>query len=216
MSTQRNEFIRFLKLLDDNGCLRHVILVGSWAEFLYEECGLIEGFEANIKTLDIDFLLKNQRLPNPPKNLAEIARGAGYLVESDRLTGTTKIYDKAGLEIEFLLGKVGAGLEFALETNLGITAQTLRHMDVLKRNTQALDFLGMKVFVPLPEAYAIHKMIINKERGKKQEKDARAIEHLLPYLHDDVFASIEKTLTKRERNAVESFLTETGTTRIPG
>ena len=205
MSTQRNEFVRFLKLLDDNGCLEHVVLVGSWAEFLYEECGLMQGFRANIKTMDIDFLLKNQRLPNPPKNLIEAARAAGYLVDSDRLTGATKIYDKAGLEIEFLLGKVGAGLESALKTNLGVTAQTLRHMEILKRNTIVLDYLGMKVPVPTPEAYAIHKMIINEQRGRKQEKDAEAIKRILPYLDGAVFSRIEGELTKRERQALQSF-----------
>ncbi|MDO4486886.1 MAG: hypothetical protein Q4C46_09890 [Bacillota bacterium] len=56
-------------------------------------------------------------------------------MESDVLTGVTKIYDKAGLEIEFLIGKKGAGVEQALKTNLGVTAQTLRHMEVIIRNT---------------------------------------------------------------------------------
>ena len=31
MRALRREFGRFLKLLSDNGCLEHVILVGSWA-----------------------------------------------------------------------------------------------------------------------------------------------------------------------------------------
>ena len=41
------------------------------------------------------------------------------------------------------------------------------------------------VTVPIPEAYAIHKMIINSERGKKAEKDAHAVENMLPLLDEE-------------------------------
>ncbi len=46
----------------------------------------------------------------------------------------TKLYTTEGLEIEFLIGKVGAGLETSLRTNLGVTAQSLGHMEVLDRH----------------------------------------------------------------------------------
>ena len=105
MSIQQREFSRFVKLLHDNDCLEHVILIGSWAEYVYQKTGLFDGFESNIKTMDMDFLIKNLRKPLPEKNLAVLAKNEGYLVENDILTGVTKIYDKAGLEIEFLIGK---------------------------------------------------------------------------------------------------------------
>ncbi len=111
MSIQQTEFIRFIKLLNDNDVLKDVIVIGSWAEFLYKECRLLPGFEANIKTLDIDFLLKNLRKPNPPKNVAALAKESGYIVQQDIMDGTTKILDKEGLEIEFLINKIGAGTE---------------------------------------------------------------------------------------------------------
>ena len=117
MSIQQKEFIKFIKLLDDNDCLEHVILIGSWAEFLYRELGVLDGFETNIKTLDIDFLLKNMRRPMPERNIIPLVKEAGYLVERDVLNGTTKIYDKNGLES-------------TLKTNLGVTAQSLRHLNI--------------------------------------------------------------------------------------
>ena len=120
MNIQQKEFIRFIKLLADNDCLEYVILIGSWAEFLYRELGILQKFEPNIKTLDIDFLLKNLRRPIPEKNIIPLAKAAGYLIESDRLYGTTKIYDKNGLEIEFLINQLGAGSESTLKTNLGV------------------------------------------------------------------------------------------------
>lgn len=44
MSIQQKEFSRFIKLLNDNECLEHVILVGSWAEYVYQETGVLTGF----------------------------------------------------------------------------------------------------------------------------------------------------------------------------
>ena len=208
MSIQSKEFLRFIKLLNDNECLEHVILVGSWTEFLYQESGLIEGFEPNIKTLDIDFLLKNLKKPSIPVNLIELAKSEGYLVESDYITGATKIYDKQGLEIEFLLSKVGAGVESVLKTNLGVTAQTLRHMDIITENTMTLEYFDMKINVPTPEAYLIHKMIINDERGIKKEKDRLAVNNLWGFIQKDKFEEIYNSLKRKEKAAVDMFMAD--------
>ena len=166
MNIQQKEFIRFIKLLADNDCLEYVILIGSWAEFLYRELGILQKFEPNIKTLDIDFLLKNLRRPIPEKNIIPLAKAAGYLIESDRLYGTTKIYDKYGLEIEFLINQLGAGSESTLKTNLGVAAQALRHLHILSANALSVVYLGFTISIPKPEAYAIHKMVINQIRLK--------------------------------------------------
>jgi hypothetical protein len=132
--------------------------------------------------MDIDFLVRNMRRPVPEVQVAAEARGKGYLVESDRITDVTKLYSTEGLEIEFLIGKVGAGLEASLRTNLGVTAQSLRHMEVLARHMVTVPYEGMAVNIPAPEAYVVHKMVVNKERGKKQEKDAQAILRMWPSL----------------------------------
>lgn len=95
MKTQERELVRFLRLLDGLGCLQHVMLIGSWAELLYERAGLLEGFEPSIKTMDIDFLVRNMRRPVPEVQVAAEARDHGYL---DR-----KYYDLGGgLERKFL------------------------------------------------------------------------------------------------------------------
>ena len=205
MSIQQREFIKFIKLLDDNDLLSHVILIGSWAEYIYKETNMLPGFETNIKTLDIDFLLKNLRKPTPPQNLAALAKDAGYLVENDILDGTTKILDKEGLEIEFLINKLGAGTEETMKTNLGVTAQALRHMDILIKNTVTASFLSFSITVPSPEAYAVHKMVINKDRKDKQEKDILAVKGIWNYLDSTKLEDIVSTLSNNEKKEVENF-----------
>ena len=206
MNIQQKEFIRFIKLLADNDCLEYVSLIGSWAEFLYRELGILQKFEPNIKTLDIDFLLKNLRRPIPEKNIIPLAKAAGYLY------GTTKIYDKNGLEIEFLINQLGAGSESTLKTNLGVTAQALRHLHILSANALSVVYLGFTISIPKPEAYAIHKMVINLERGKKQEKDRLAVRNIWPYLDKERAYAIYTTLTKKEKKTVDAFMTENNMT----
>ena len=62
-------FWRLLGLMHDAGALPHVLIIGSWAEYLYAQSGLLPGYVANLRTLDIDFLIRNQRKPRTMVNL---------------------------------------------------------------------------------------------------------------------------------------------------
>lgn len=207
-TSKQTEFLKFLKLLNDNDIIEDVMLVGSWAEFLYFKNGILPAENADeFKTLDIDFLLKNLRKPTPPKNLLALAKSEGYLIESDILTGTTKLLGER-LEIEFLISKKGAGFENTLKTNLGVTAQALRHLEMLLEYPVTTKYLCYDVTIPLPEAYVVHKMIINPERGSKSRKDIRAIENLIPYLDIEKITEITQELHKKDLRRVEQFIQE--------
>lgn len=211
MTEQQKAFARVLDLIEDAGCLPHVILVGSWVEFVYREAGILKGFMPNIRTLDVDFLIRNLRQPNPAAQLASFARENGFFVESDVLNGTTKILDaSSGLEVEFLIAKRGAGAEVALKTHIGVTAQTLRHMDIMSKDSIEVVCLGHLVRVPSPEAYVVHKMAINDQRGAKAEKDAQAVLGMWPYLDEESVHKVLDGLTKKERKRIESFAQKWG------
>ena len=62
MSSQADELVRFLRVMDEAGCLKHVVLIGSWAEYVWWHADLTEGFRPNIRTLDIDLLVRNMRM----------------------------------------------------------------------------------------------------------------------------------------------------------
>lgn len=109
--------------------MEYVILTGSWSELVYREAKFLPGFSPNIRTMDVDFLVRNPRRPSPAAQLTSLAKEKGFYVEVDRMTGVTKLLDITGLEVEFLIGKMGAGVESSLKTNVGATAQALRHME---------------------------------------------------------------------------------------
>jgi hypothetical protein len=203
---QARDFIKTIKLLYDNDCISNIIIVGSWAEYLYIETGVLPSYTASINTLDLDVLVKNLKYPRHGVNLPELAKVEGYQIESERLTGITKLLLPGSLEVEFLLSKRGAGTEKALKTNLGVTAQTLRHMEVLLTNTILVDYFGLPIEIPSPEAYVLHKMIINKERMQKTEKDRVSINELFRHLDQNKFTNLIATLSKRDKKEAQQYI----------
>ncbi len=65
MERNREALIMVLSALNENEVLPYVILIGSWAEFLYGKTSLLEGFSSYGKTTDMDFLVRNLRKPYP-------------------------------------------------------------------------------------------------------------------------------------------------------
>lgn len=208
---QQKEVLRLLKLLNDNNVLEHVVLVGSWSEYVYAMGGILPGFSANLRTIDLDFLIKNQRRPTVPIDIPALIKSENYSIAHDVIFGTTKFFSPGGLEVEFLIPKRGAGSETVLKTNLGVNAQSLWHMSAVIDNTITADVFGMKVQVPCPEIYVLTKMIINDVRpAAKQEKDARSVQKLLPYLNYEKLDLLFDNLTKKEKDRVRAFIEKNG------
>lgn len=201
-------FWKFLKLLHDNDLLEHVILIGSWCEYLYAQGGILPEYQAMIRTLDIDFLIKNMRRPANRVNLSSIAQENGYTVDYDILNDTTKIYTPDLMEIEFLIEQKGSGNEPVIKTNLGVNAQALHHVGMLRQHTTIVSLFGMDITIPSPEAYAIHKIVINGQSGKKSEKDMNAVANIMPYLNRDEIKKVIEGLTKKEQLIATDFFSQ--------
>ena len=81
-------------------------------------------------------------------------------------------------------------------------------MDILLKNTIEVDFLNIPITVPTPEAYVLHKMIINNERGIKKDKDKEAIIFLYPHLDKNSINKLRSDLSKKENKSIEQFMNE--------
>ena len=53
MNEKEEVFWDVLRILDREGVLPYVMLIGSWSEYIYQHF-LIEGYSANLRTTDID------------------------------------------------------------------------------------------------------------------------------------------------------------------
>ena len=79
-------------------------------------------------------------------------------------------------------------------------------MEVLARHMVTIAYEEMAVNIPAPEAYVVHKMVVNRERGKKQKKDAQAILRMWSFLDPGALRIVFAGLTRKERSRVTSVL----------
>ncbi|WP_296559032.1 GSU2403 family nucleotidyltransferase fold protein [uncultured Acetobacterium sp.] len=124
----KENFVETLTILDGLNLLDHVILIGSWAEYLYEQCSVIDGFISTTKTMDIDFLVRNIRKPRERVNLVDAFQEKGYEL-SFRHTGVVTLI-KDGFEVEFLAKQIGKPEPVVDSPNFG-KLETLGHMSII-------------------------------------------------------------------------------------
>jgi hypothetical protein len=101
----QSNFEEIIMVLDEIKECDHVILIGSWAEYLYEQCQVIDDFVSEIRTQDIDLLIKNINKPREHVDILSEFSKRGYDID---VTGHD-IYRliKDDFEIEFLVPMVG-------------------------------------------------------------------------------------------------------------
>ena len=195
----KDEFDRLIYCINEAGCSEYVMIIGSWAEYLYEENELFDDFAPAMKTQDVDVLIKNLRLPKVRSNLISIARENDFLYSEDILDGTSRLVGHDNFEVEFLIAQKGEYNRDLPRTQVGVNAQQLSHLDVLRDNQMALTHNKHLVYVPTPEAYVIQKEILHRD------KDVDHISNLFPHLNMDEYARIKKTLTKKEQKFVADY-----------
>ena len=216
MERQKEIFWETLNTFQEIGLLEYLLLVGSWAEYIYQFC--LRDFLPNIKTRDMDFLVKNIRRPSKGINVNEVLESRGFIADVDYLTGATKFYKEGVIELEFLVLEKGRGQLTPYEVEpLGIKAEGLRHMDFLLFNSITVEIKGIKINVPSPQAYLLHKLIINDQRKvDKREKDLESVINLLQYINQDkeliesLWSLYEKGLTKKQKYKVDNVCSERG------
>lgn len=62
--------------------------------------------------------------------------------------------------------------------------------------------------IPTPEAFVLHKMIINSERKNKIEKDQNVINKMYKHLNVNKFNLLKDNLTKKEIRLVKKYIDE--------
>jgi len=116
---------------------------------------------------------------------------------------------KDEFEVEFLAKQIGKPIPVVDSLNFG-KLENLGHMSVIEKNIITVGYEGVPVSIPNPAAFALQKMVINKDRKAKQMKDAEAVKNLVYALERDAgtirdFHDIYSTLTVREIRSVKAF-----------
>ena len=212
---QRESFHEILSILSSHGVLGHLILIGSWSEYIYEDAGIFDGFEANLRTKDYDFFVPNAARPSPPVKLKDILASHGWASMDDPMTEATKFLKASGsgevFEAEFLVGMRGKGTDSIFPVrSLSIKGQSMRELNMLEESPLEVDYRGWPLRVPSPVQYVFHKILINPLRtsAEKQIKDIQSVRNLLDHMRTPEWRSRLQIgysrLTKKQKTTVKA------------
>jgi hypothetical protein len=165
-----------LKELQEKGVLDGLVIVGSWCQYYYRILFDNAPEIPLLRTLDVDFLV-----PNPSKFRANVDVSAllnqlGFDNDFDHMTGVVK-YVHPDLEIQFLTPALGRPKDTPSEIKqLNINAESLTYMKMLQDYKFSMTHKGLTLWLPEPEAYTLHKILISIKRKDpaKKEKDLMA------------------------------------------
>jgi len=175
-----------LKRLDSSGVLKHLVLVGSWCIPFYREYFKDVEYVTSITTRDIDLFVP---LPLGIKNkidIEELLDGLGFVVDFKGSEGYISL-NHPELILEFLVAERGAGLNKPYQLGqLGINAQPLRFLNLLTKKLINVKIEGIRINLPHPALFALHKIIVSDRRrkGDKKSKDLDAAVRVIRALLD--------------------------------
>jgi len=212
MTEQQKAFWDLLDIFDKEGLLPYIMLIGSWAEYIYQ-LHMESGYTANLKTRDVDFLYPNLNQPKGREiRIRKSMEEKGFLYTEDYISGVGKYIKEDLLELEFMTRALGQGQSVNIIPSLNIKAEGLRDVNVLASYPLRICSSALKdgydnlmITVPEPEAYVIQKLLINTKRTPehKREKDIQSVRELLNYIDIDRIAYIFKSLTKKQQSIIE-------------
>lgn len=170
---------KILKVFNDNHLWDEgVELIGSWCFILYQKHFEVKPFP--FRTLDIDFLIPFPYKGKEKIDLVGLLEPLGFKV-SFNSNGSIYLWNPE-IKIEFITIEKGRGSEKAKEIKqLSIKAIPLRFVDILLEDPVEVQEKGVKVLIPKPGAFALHKLLISGRR-KKRDKKAKDLQQALHVL----------------------------------
>ena len=178
---------KVLKILEREGVLKHIIVVGSWCMFFYTLYFQKKQPIATLRTRDVDFLVPNPNYLKKNVDLPELLKSLGFLIDYRGEQGYIRLVHPEFF-LEFLVPEKGRGIDKAFPLpKLGLNAQALRFMDILYLKTVFLETRGIKIRLPHPACFTLHKIIIFTRRPekKKKEKEIEQVERMLNLLEEE-------------------------------
>ena len=193
---QINLLFKVLHALQEKGALKHFIVVGSWCIYFYRFYFHKRNPIASLRTRDVDFLVPKPESMDTKIDLPALLNSFGFVIDYRGEQGFIRLVHPEFF-IEFLVPKKGRGIEKAFSLpSLGLNAQALRFLDILYLKTITLEMKGIKIKLPDPTCFLLHKIIIFVRRPEKEkrEKELEQINRMFDFLQkENKLNSLKKT-----------------------
>jgi len=216
-NTKEKIFWEIIDVLHRSALLPHIMIIGSWAEYLYPYY-LGDGYLPNLKTRDVDIYFGNYYLEVPGADaLIKNFSAAGFLLDEDFMD-TGKFF-KEGMEVEFLSSRMGSDPGMVEIPFTGVLAEKLDDLDMLQRIV--IDVRGYEIAIPSPASYVAHKLYINpiRQPALKRPKDIEAVRSIWLFVKQkpEELAAFKMLLTRlsdERRERIIEVATANGLTEI--
>ncbi len=177
---------RILKVFSENNLFDEgVELIGSWCFQLYQKH--LGAPQFPLRTQDIDFLIPNPYRGKENKNFIEQLEHLGFSYDFDS-HGSLYLWN-ADLKIEFITPLKGRGVENTIKIKpLGFNAVPLRFVDLLLDSPITVIDEGIKIKIPNPANFCLHKLIIASRRRKTE----KTLKDLQQAIHTSVIADAQR------------------------
>ena len=138
---QEEAFWQTINAFNEIGLLKHVMIIGSWAEYLFPSL-FDTDFIPNLTTRDIDFFYRNINLPKEKIDVIQKLNDIGYIY--DEVDGISRFYKEDLLELEFLTRVLGSGTDGKINIKpLGIKSEGLRVINILANFPREIEVQGL-------------------------------------------------------------------------
>lgn len=209
---QYNICLEVLRRLDNSDILSKLVIVGSWCLPLYRDFYFCVRDVSTLRTRDIDFLVSRNVKFNNKVDLPALFENLGFISDHSYPEGYIRLIHPE-LIIEFLVPEIGRGTTKPYPLpELSINAQRLRFLELLETDRIIVDFNGLKVTLPHPVNFGLHKIIVSSRR-KSVEKKAKDIKTGIEVLrlciaNKDVPKLVElfKSISKKQQKKITKTL----------
>ena len=181
---QEKAFWDAIEVFSSTGALPHIMVIGSWAEYLYTYY-FVDGYEPNVRTRDVDCFYPNIRKPEERIYITKAFSEYGFEYQEDTLTRVGRFIKENLLEISFLSRTVGAQQNGPRKIEaFQIYSEGIRDVNILEQYPMHIFAKGYEIVVPEPAVFIIQKLLAYPKRKPdyKKEKDIVAINELLPFV----------------------------------
>jgi len=195
-----------LKVFADNNLFNEGIeLIGSWCFQLYQKHLGAKSFP--LRTIDIDFLIPNPYRGKEHTDFVNQLESLGFSSDCKR-DGSLYLWSEE-LKIEFITPEKGRGVEKAVRIKkLGINAIPLRFANLLLEKPVTVVENGIKILVPNPAHFCLHKLIVASRR-RKIDKSLKDLEQAIctsVIVDDQEMKQLFQSLPKRWREVIIRML----------
>ena len=209
---QYDVFLEILKRLDKVGVLSNVVLIGSWCLPLYRDHYSGDNTLTTLRTRDIDFLVSRKEQMKKKVDLPKLFEDLGFIEDYKYPQGFVKLVHPE-LIMEFLVPEKGRGSNEPYPLPfLSMNAQRLRFLDLLEKNTIVVIVNGIKIKVPHPINYGLHKLIISSRRDS-EDKRIKDIEAGLSVLNmyveiegNEMLRKVFKGISQKQKRNITKLL----------